>query len=184
MDEFDKLISFYELIGKLKDTERTGWVNNNIKNPESVSDHIYGVALLSIALSDKFDIDQGRALKMALVHDLGESIIGDVVTAGEAKFVTDPKKKAIEERKAMVKALSYIDGPEYLELFDEYEAGKTKEAKFVKQLDKLEMALQALIYEKRYKIRLDSFYLTVKNSVTDPYLTKFFNAIEKQRPKP
>lgn len=92
------------------------------------------------------------------------------------------KKKARDEHAAISEILFRINKPEYLELFEEYEANKTEEARLVKQLDKLEGVLQALAYEKRYKVKLDSFYLNARKAITDPYLTCFLDAIEAQRP--
>lgn len=68
------------LVGKLKTTKRTGWVYRNVQSPESVSDHMYRMALFSFLLADQQDdnnpLDKDRCIKLALVHDLAECIVG------------------------------------------------------------------------------------------------------------
>jgi len=44
------------------------------------------------------------------------------------------------------------------ELWNEYETGETAEARFVKDLDRIEMALQASEYEDRRAIDLQPFF--------------------------
>ena len=64
---------------KLKGVKRTGWVRKGIPEAESVADHSFGVAILALLLSLPPEIDRDALIKMALLHDLGESVIGDIV---------------------------------------------------------------------------------------------------------
>ena len=90
-------------------------------------------------------VDANKCIKMALVHDLAEATVGDITPHCG---VSDQDKHELE-LKAMAKMteLSPMGGSEIKSLWDEYEAGTTDEAKLVKDLDKLEMTLQALEYE-------------------------------------
>jgi 5'-deoxynucleotidase YfbR-like HD superfamily hydrolase len=182
MDEYETLISLGRLLAKLKDTPRTGWVNNKIPAPESVADHSYGICLLSMVISDKFAVNKEKLLKMALLHDLAESITGDVVTKNGSAQLDNARKKAEEEREAMIRVLSCIGEPDLMPLFDEYESNKSAEARLLKQLDRLEMAFQALAYEREYGVDLTPFYSSAIKEITDPYLANVLKAIEKQRP--
>ncbi len=74
------IIRFFSKIRKLKEIERSGWVVSGVKKPESVADHSFGVALLVMLLGKNKNIDLEKALKMALIHDLGEAITGDIIT--------------------------------------------------------------------------------------------------------
>ena len=57
--------------------------------------------------------------------------------------------------------------PEWVDLFEEYEQGQTPEAKFVKQLDKLDMALQAEIYQADHGISLEEFIESARLRIVD-----------------
>ncbi|MED6273956.1 hypothetical protein CHARACLAT_011618 [Characodon lateralis] len=56
---------------------RTGWVYRKVKNPESVSDHMYRMAMMSLTITDP-TVDRDRCIKLALVHDMAECIVGDI----------------------------------------------------------------------------------------------------------
>lgn len=179
-----KILELAEIIGKLKKVKRTGWLRHKIVNPESVAEHSYRVALLTMFLAPKMGVDTDRAVKMALLHDLGEAEIGDIVTVKGAKRLSNLKNKLEKERKAMSKILSLTDNEdEYLSLFDEYEENKTIEAQLVKQVDRLEMAIQAHEYEVEHTIDLNEFFLTTHAEISDEYLTGLLTDIEKLRNK-
>ena len=71
-------IDFLRTVGRLKELKRTGWVNNNIEKPESVADHMYRMSMASFLITDP-GIDKNRLMRIAIVHDLAESIVGDIV---------------------------------------------------------------------------------------------------------
>jgi putative hydrolase of HD superfamily len=133
----------------LKDEKRTGWELRNIEDPESVADHSWGLALLTLIYSEEVGIDEGKALKMALVHDIAEAETGDFVT----RKVDDKQEIEKEEKEKLeteaVEKLSGLLGEELGEIWKEYEERETDEAKFVKDMDLIDMCLQALKYEKQ-----------------------------------
>jgi putative hydrolase of HD superfamily len=137
-----EILKFLHWVEELKKVKRTGWLNRGISNPESVADHTFAVAIITSFYSDLLGLDSGKAIKMALLHDLQESITGDITPD-----TLDIDEKREKEENAIKKIL--IDMPnDYLSLWQEYAEGKTKEAKLVAQIDKLEMLLQANIYKK------------------------------------
>ncbi|TDH00312.1 hypothetical protein EPR50_G00186970 [Perca flavescens] len=71
------MLQFMKLIGQLKRVPRTGWVYRNVKKPESVSDHMYRMAMMSLTITDP-TVDKDRCIKLALVHDMAECIVGDI----------------------------------------------------------------------------------------------------------
>ena len=84
-------------------------------------------------------------MKMANLHDLAESLVGDKMPDSISR-----EKKALVEGKAMKIILSKLPGPlreKYLDIWNEYIENSTVRAKFVHNIDKLEMALQAKEYE-------------------------------------
>lgn len=177
------ILKFTEIICKLKRTTRTGWELHHVPQPESVVDHSFGVAILAMILAPKARVNQEKVIKMALIHDLAESLTGDIVTEIGSKIISDPLNKKVEEFQAIKNIFSLIDGKEYLELFKEFEENQTPEAKFVKGLDKLEMVIQAREYEKLYKINLETFFDNAKPKINDKYQKTLFEKLEKSRKK-
>jgi hypothetical protein len=70
-------VKFFETIENLKTTKRTGWIRKGVPNPESISDHMYRMAIMSLLVPDSA-IDLNRCCQMSLMHDIGESIVGDI----------------------------------------------------------------------------------------------------------
>ncbi|WP_231184661.1 HD domain-containing protein [Haladaptatus sp. DYF46] len=132
----------------LKDERRTGWQLRGITDPESVAGHTWGVALLCLQYGNEADIDTDRALRMALVHDLAEAKTGDVATrVNDADQRVSAAEKDRLERDAMDALAPALD-PEIRNLWEEYEARETSESVFVKDMDLVDMCLQALVYER------------------------------------
>ena len=146
-----ELLEFISEIGKLKDLERTGWNINLVKNPESVADHSFRLAVLTMLYAEKLELDVEKCIKMALVHDMEEVYIGDAT----------PNTKDIEnERKGMEKLLNRLsekESEEILELWEEFNQRKTKEAQLVSDLDKIEMLIQAIQYKKEKRTEKDLY---------------------------
>lgn len=177
------LIRFAESIQSLKEIRRTGWVRSGIPSPESVADHILGVALLSMVLSRSQGLDESKAVRMALVHDAGEAIIGDVVTirgSCQASGALRSEKRR-NERLAIARVFGAVGYKDALALYDEFEAGASPEARLVSQLDKLEMVLQAYRYEKRSGVDLDEFYETGFSQIKDKEMIALLKKLYKSR---
>jgi putative hydrolase of HD superfamily len=129
----------------LKALPRAGWLRAGVTTPESVAGHSWGVAWLVLALCPP-SLDRGRALAIAVVHDLAEAQVGDITPhdgiAAEVKHA--------REEEAMLSLLDALPGKdELLSLWREYESGTTEEGRFVKLCDKLDMGLQALCYRQQ-----------------------------------
>jgi len=182
----DKLIDFFSAVEKLKRVKRTGWVREGVPDAESVADHSFGTAFLSVLLADKLKVpDKEKLIKMALIHDLAEAEASDIVTVRGIKKVSSEKDKFEKEKKAMTKLFANIDKKEeFINTWLEYESQVTAEAKIVKQLDKLEMAFQALEYENDIDpSKLDEFFINTKINLKEPFLIELFNELEKRRKK-
>jgi putative hydrolase of HD superfamily len=130
-----------EAIG-LKQVERAGWLRVGIEHPESVAAHSWGVAWLVLALCPR-GLDRGRALAIALLHDLAEVRTGDITPHDGVP--RDEKRR--REQGAMGELLQPFDhGDELMALWREYEDRSTPEGRFVRTCDKLDMALTAQRY--------------------------------------
>ena len=146
-----------EILG-LKNVLRAGWVKAGITTPESVAAHSWGMSMLALKLAPK-ELNLARVLSLCIIHDIPEVRVGDLTPHD------DTSTKAQDELKAMTEM-----APEWVGLFEEYEQGQTPEAKFVKQLDKLDMALQAEIYQAEFGIPLEEFIESARLRIDDEVL--------------
>ena len=142
-----ELIDFIAEVGKLKRLPRTGWVESGVPDPESVADHSFRVALISLVLADEKGLDSLRAVRMALIHDLAEAETGDL-TPGQKE--ADLRGFTRAEGVAMTKLLEKL--PEtiretYIAAWREFSEASTEEARLVRDADKLEMVIQASEYQ-------------------------------------
>ena len=82
MSKEERIINYYMLCNKLKDIVRSGWKVWNIKRErvESIAEHIYGVQMLAIAMKSEYqyDINLEKVILMLAIHELGETVIGDL----------------------------------------------------------------------------------------------------------
>lgn len=138
-------ITFLHTCSLLKGTKRTGWLLRGLSNVESVADHSWRMALMVLLLGNSAGIDAQRATCIALVHDLAEALVGDIAP-GQG---VDKATKQRLEADAMNTIVGYLSaenaqlGQHVRALWLEYESAQTAEALFVKDMDKLEMILQA-----------------------------------------
>ena len=190
MKEIDFLLKSLEL----KDEKRTGWELRNIEQPESVADHSWGVALLTLIYSDKDGLDTGKCIKIALIHGLAEYQTGDLVTRAESDMqeISKNQKEKLEHR-AMDELTGLIDGEEVLLLWKEYEHRETEEAKFVKDMDMIDLCLTALKYEKQGRYdpgednenfqeydNLDEFFATTETRLSTETGKQLFKEIKER----
>ncbi|GKS67604.1 oxetanocin [Nitrosarchaeum sp.] len=172
------IIDFFNTSAKLKKIPRQGWIDKlSLNTPESVADHTFSMAMMGMIFSDLEDYNTEKILKIILLHDLAESIIGDITPQQISK-----ERKIELENNAMEEILSNLPDKiqkQYNNFWIEYQLNHSKEAQLVHQIDKLEMALQAKIYsnEGHSKDLLDSFFNTAKNEITNPKLIELFKKI-------
>jgi putative hydrolase of HD superfamily len=169
---FETLLKIYDI----KDQIRSGWELRDVEYPESVADHSWGTGFLTLLFSNGAGIDRGRALAIAAVHDLAEAEIGDIPTRVflEERSVSKEEKRILEAE-AMGKIGEGLDSEEVHDLWREYESATTIEARFVRDMNLIDMCLQAYKYEKEKRYsnnrdnpnfknfdKLDEFFATAK----------------------
>jgi putative hydrolases of HD superfamily len=150
-------------------------VRRGVPAPESIADHMYRMAVMALVAgmatngsgggvggesgqagcdgsaartSATPPLDVSKCVLLALAHDVAEAIVGDIAP-GDGVSKAD---KAAREAAAMERIRGMLGGggvgDALCALFAEYEAGVTPEAVLVKDLDKVEMVLQAGEYER------------------------------------
>jgi len=144
-----EMLELFKKLGALKRTDREGWKRVGIEDVESVADHTLRCALMALLLGERsgLEVDTSRLVKMLLIHDLGEIETGDITP--HESISKEEKRKM--EKKAIEKLFGSLEEKEeLLELWWEFETGEDREAKIARDIDKLEMILQALDYKEEY----------------------------------
>jgi putative hydrolase of HD superfamily len=154
-------LPFFHILERLKTTKREGWRRFDVQNGESISDHMYRMAIISMcapaALREKINLD--RCVKLALVHDMAELIVGDITPVDGVSKPEKSRREAVTMDYLTKDLLGNFDGglagEEIRAAWQEYEDSKTPEAIFVHDVDKLELLLQMLDYERTSEGKVD-----------------------------
>ena len=170
----DSLLRFWRYAAKLKVEQRKGWQRKVEGRVESVADHSFGVALLALYEGERRGYDLEKILKLALIHDLEEAITGDLTPRDKARLgptnVQTGREAAVRE---LVSKLPAKSRASILGLWTDLRERRSKEARLVHQLDKVEMAFQANEYGKRTGHRkMRDFYESASNETSDPVLRR------------
>lgn len=177
----DVTLELFSTIHKLKTVVRSGWLLHGVPDGESIADHSFQVATMAMFLAPKVGVDQTKSVLMALIHDIGESIIGDEITERGSSRLPNHTQKQQNERNAVRLILDKAGMKEYLQLFDEFVENVTPEAQFVRQIDKLETAIQAHEYELSSGIDLSEFYVNARKHVINPILLQLLDTISDSK---
>lgn len=174
----DQLVGFWHLAEKLKEEKRRGWIETlDLARVESVADHSFGVALLALFEGERRGYDVGRILRLAIIHDLDEAITGDLTPENKrglgTKRVRRDRRLAVErilaQMPAKVRAACRL-------LWRDLDNRRSREARLVHDLDKLEMALQAHEYGKQFgRTKIARFYMSARRETTDPALKRIIS---------
>jgi len=202
----NNFIDFFIEIGKLKKQKRSGWVLREVKNPETIAEHSFRVAIMGWLLAEKKEkLNIERIIKMALIHDICELYAGDItpydsilpknkkdlrkLMRTNPRFSNTKKRElALEKHKkewqALVKITSKLERnlrEEILNLWLDYEEGLTKEGRFLRQVDKVENLLQALEYwEKNKNFPIIPWWIEAREIFNDPLLLEFIESLDKK----
>ena len=169
---------FFQIAG-LKKLPRSGWkIKLGLNDSESVAEHSYMMSVMSMVLADMKSLNSEKVIKMSILHDWAESKIGD--------FMPDEighDKKSELENYAMTEILELLPQKiqsDYQDMWNEFLVRDTPEARLVHELDKLEMALQAKIYETDSDPeKLTPFIISAVEQIMDPDVKKILMDILK-----
>jgi len=154
----------------LKEVSRAGWIRRGIHEPEGVAAHSWGVAWLAMLLCPD-ELDSHRVLQLCLIHDLIEVRTGDITPFDGIT----PAEKTSLERKACQELLA--KRPDLAALWSEYDVHATPESGFVHELDKLDMALQALHYSRTQGLKAEEFIESASLKISHPRLRGLLDQI-------
>ena len=169
---------FFQIAG-LKKLPRSGWkIKVGLQNSESVAEHSYMMSVMAMILADLKTLNSEKVIKMSILHDWAESKIGD--------FMPDQigyDKKSELENYAMAEILESLPQTiqnDYQNIWNEFLSRDTPESRLVHELDILEMALQAKIYEKHVDPeKVKPFIISAVEQIMDPDVKKILMDILK-----
>lgn len=149
-----------------------------------MAEHSFQLSVLAMVLADRLGLDRDKLIKMALLHDLGGVATRDVVwSRGGIVNIRKQVEKVKREKKGIVMVFKIIGkSDEYLQIFKEMIEATSQEAKVFWELDKLEMAIQALEYERSQHKKLDEFFVNADLQIYSLPLRKILKELLKQRP--
>lgn len=140
-ERLDKQIAFCREIDKEKQIGRQTYLADGVRK-ENDAEHAWHMAVMTLLLSEyaNEEIDVLRTVSMLLIHDLVE------IDAGDTYAYDEEAKKSQRERE--LRAADRLFGilPEdqrdqFRALWDEFEAGETKEARFARTMDNFQPVL-------------------------------------------
>lgn len=176
----EAILRLYKEILELKKLLRTGWVERGVPRPESVAAHSFAVALLAAVFAELKGVDVLDAVRMALIHDLPEALIGDLTPKMKEERGADELEKL--ERKVFEDLAKYLPrgvGSKYLDAWLRYSRCEDAVAKLVRDLDKLEMGLQAIAYVKEGYRDAVEIYESALRELKDEELRRILKAAGK-----
>lgn len=137
-----KQINFIKEIDKLKYINRRTRLLNSDRH-ENDAEHSWHLAMMAIILAghSNTEIDILKVIKMVLIHDIVEIDAGDTFIYDTQKSHTNTEEE-LEAAKRIFGLLPTEQAKELIEIWQEFEEGKTAEAKFAKSMDRLEPLLQ------------------------------------------
>jgi putative hydrolases of HD superfamily len=155
---------------------------------ESIADHMYRMAFITMfappALASKLDIP--RCTRMALVHDMAEGLVGDLTPVDGVPKVEKNRREAETmdwiNNSLLGRVFGGSQGQEIRAVWQEYEDSETLESKFVHDVDKIELLLQMVEYERAYSCTLDlSEFSWVATKVVLPEMQEYAKEVLKER---
>jgi len=177
--ELAGVLDFLRGAEKLKNTIRHCYTSEG--RSESVAEHSWRLCLMALVFERELPgVDFARLVKICLVHDLGEAIGGDI----PAPVKSGLPDRAAEERRDLLELLAPLPEPlreEITDLWDEYEAAETPEARMAKGLDKLETILQHIQgknpddFDYRYNLHYGRDY-----TAADPLIAAIRDILDRE----
>lgn len=172
-------IQAYFEFNQLKQLYRQGWLQRGISETrcETVAEHCFSMAVLALFIAEAHfpQLDSLKVIRLCLLHDFGEIYAGDFTP----KDKISSEEKYQLERQSITQVFSKLpNGQVYIELWEEFEHGQSAEAKFVRQIDRLEFRLQAKVYQKQGLIDANEWFAGVYKTIVDEDIKAILTELE------
>ncbi|GMM57751.1 5'-deoxynucleotidase [Maudiozyma humilis] len=180
----NNMLAFLNVVQQLKVQKRTGWLDYQMTECESIADHMYRMSIISLLIANP-DVNRDRCVRIALVHDMAEALVGDITPV-------DPIGKDEKHRREeatmryvcdeIVRPISAAGAREMLADFLEYESIGSLEARYVKDIDKYELLVQCFEYEQAHggKLNFQEFFVA-REWIATPEVSKWADDLIEAR---
>ena len=184
--ENDELLKVIDSFSQLKNILRTGWIKRNVPLEYQETDTEHTMQMTSLATSifkgyPDLQLDRKKVYEMILIHEIGEQVVGDI-----REGTKEHQTKHLREEQAVVNVFENIKSGDYfVNLWEEFEERKSKEATFTYQLDKIDPVLKAKLLDKelgRDDLFLDFFnYEEERKTFKEGKVKELFYYIKERR---
>lgn len=128
-------------------------------------------------------IDVAKCTSMALIHDMAESLVGDITPVDGVTKAEKSRREASTMDYLTSTLLGNVHGgvagEKMRAIWQEYEDSETLESKFVHDVDKMELLLQMIEYEKAHDVRIE--FSRVADRIVLPEVKEWANTVLKER---
>lgn len=158
----DSIVTLFRDLHPLDRVPRAGYLLRGVPEPESVAAHSHFVAVMTMLFVDRFpeNFDREKALAMALLHDVAECRLMDIPMPVSDAHLREAKNDA---ELAIAGDLLAQFPERYVEYCREVSELSSPEARLVRGLDKAQMMIKVLCYEREHRGCLDEFWVNPKN---------------------
>lgn len=179
----EELLEFFEDIDRLKHSERQGWQDIGVDQPrDTIASHSFGAALLGWSLAGREDLDSDRLVKMLLMHDLIMAYVEDYTPEDEEFQSKRDKEEEMAEK--LFQDVPKNIREEFTNIFHEFQAGETSEAKLARECDKLDTLLQARKYsEENGENHLQEFLESYREYFNSETGKNIFSSLKDFKPE-
>lgn len=191
------ILALLRLGADLKKEKRVGWSDKehgrDVPNPKSDADHSFNMGLFALAIGldrERFPgIDPLLLIILCLVHELVEALGHDSNSHHHAK-TPEERNRLLAEKSAREQAaileigrrLGPVLGPKIVELWQMYESGNQPEAVLAREIDKVELVIQALFYhEEGHRSDPNGFFESAMKRVQNPHLRQLLETFVQPR---
>ena len=152
MERYQQIMNFMREVEKLKQITRIVYLSDQ-KTLEDDAQHSWHMAMILMCIKDEIwlEFDMLKAMKMIMLHDLGEIYVWDSFVAFDKEAKKNKDKKEMESLDKVLSLLPDDLKREFHGLVEEYNQRKTIESKIVKALDQIQYKIQYLTNGWLYK---------------------------------
>ncbi|MGE5328956.1 MAG: HD domain-containing protein [Deltaproteobacteria bacterium] len=139
------LLKLFFSLANGKQVYHKGWLEDGRNVPkekcETIGDHTYGAVVYGLIIAKMYrpELNLLRVLELIIVHDLAESLVGDIT---KADGISSEQKYELEKAAMIYLFGSFPAGDYFIALWEEFEEKKTPEAKFANDMDKADMGIE------------------------------------------
>ncbi|MEV8419400.1 HD family hydrolase [Streptomyces niveus] len=133
-------------MGMLKRAKRSGWWIAGVKDPETIAEHSFRVALIGSVLAMMEGADPAKTALLGLWHDTQETRVSDIPHIGR-RYLDAASNEKVTADQVSAAHPAVREGAQ--RIVEEYENGDSLEVICAHDADKLECLIQGVEYREQ-----------------------------------